>query len=72
MHKAHELTHFITNPESVNMLKFQGDVAENDIIIQSLKKEQRVGSWSCGKLYHCWKFKEVEMIAPDESREITN
>lgn len=39
MHKALVLTHFISNPESISMLKFEGDISDNDVVMQSLKME---------------------------------
>ncbi len=47
MHKVHTLTHFIENPESMNMLKFVGDISSNEVIIQSLKMEIHMTAMHC-------------------------
>jgi hypothetical protein len=47
MHKAHVLNHFINNPESPQLLKFQADIAADEVIVQGLKMELHMTAMHC-------------------------
>lgn len=47
MHKALALTHFTSNPESVEALRFVGDTSDNGVIIESLKMELHMTAMHC-------------------------
>jgi len=41
------LSHFIINPESVRILKFEGDNADDEVIVEGLKMELHMTAMHC-------------------------